>query len=304
MSTRLAGLDSVFLPFNQGFNFGAGNPSNPNGAGTAYLWETIWDRDGWLEILGRYIIPVRSAKQHLQDWIFPRFHQLVATRKLVHAVLMEGPGGRYLIQHSAGSGKTNSIAWSAHFFADLHNAANVKMFDTVLVVSDRTVLDRQLQAAIEGFERTKGVVAVITGEGASKSRELAEALSTGKKVVVCTIQTFPFAMDAVRELSATRGKRFAVIADEAHSSQAGRASGDLKLLLTPEEVAALDDGGEISVEDILGRQDDQSGQEGHGGHLCRLHGHPQGQDAGAVRHHFRARYAARGVRHLLHAAGH
>jgi type I restriction enzyme, R subunit len=251
MSTRLAGSDSVFLPFNQGFDFGAGNPPNPNGAATAYLWKSIWDRDGWLEILGRYVIPVRNAKQYLQAWIFPRFHQLIAIRKLVAAVLAEGPGGRYLIQHSAGSGKTNSIAWTAHFLADLHNSANAKVFDTVIVVSDRTALDDQLQKAIDIFERTKGVVAVITGDGASKSKELADALAAGKKIVVCTIQTFPFAMDAVRRLAATKGKRFAVIADEAHSSQTGNAASQLKLLLTPEEEKELEDGGEVSIEDIL-----------------------------------------------------
>ncbi|WP_233256053.1 type I restriction endonuclease subunit R [Falsiroseomonas bella] len=251
MCTRLAGADSVFLPFNKGHDFGAGNPPNPNGAPTAYLWEEIWDRDGWLEILGRYIVPVRSAKKDLKGWIFPRFHQLVATRKLVGAVLQEGPGGRYLVEHSAGSGKTNTIAWSAHFLADLHDAKNAKLFDTVIVVSDRNVLDKQLQQAIEGFERTKGVVAIVTGDGSSKSKELADALAAGKKIVVCTIQTFPFAMDEVRKLSATKGKRFAVIADEAHSSQSGKAAAELKMILTPEEIAALEDGGEIGVEDIL-----------------------------------------------------
>lgn len=251
MSTRLAGADSVFLPFNQGQEFGAGNPPNLNGAPTAYLWEAIWDRDGWLEILGRYIIPIRNRKQQLQAWIFPRFHQLRATRRLVQDVLQAGAGGRYLIQHSAGSGKTNSIAWSAHFLADLHDAANAKLFDTVVVVSDRTVLDRQLQEAIESFERTKGVVAIITGEGASKSQQLAAALGEGKKIVVCTIQTFPFALEQVRELAATKGKRFAVIADEAHSSQTGSAASNLKQVLTAEEQQALEDGGEVSVEDIL-----------------------------------------------------
>jgi type I restriction enzyme, R subunit len=254
MTTRLAGADTVFLPFNRGCDQGAGNPPNPNGAATAYLWETIWDRDGWLEILGRHIIPIRNAKHQLQAWIFPRFHQLVATRKLVQAVLAEGPGERYLIQHSAGSGKTNSIAWSAHFLADLHDAADNKVFDTALVVSDRTVLDKQLREAIESFERTKGVVAVITGEGTSKSQQLAAALAAGKKIVVCTIQTFPFALTEVHRLAATKGKRFVVIADEAHSSQSGKAAGELKLVLSPEEQQALDDGGEISVEDILAAQ--------------------------------------------------
>jgi type I restriction enzyme R subunit len=169
-------------------------------------------------------------------------------------VLEEGPGGKYLIQHSAGSGKTNSIAWTAHFLADLHNAEHKKLFDTVLVVSDRTVLDSQLQEAIFDFERTAGVVASIKGESASKSGELAQALSGGKKIVVCTIQTFPKALEKVRELSATEGKRFAVIADEAHSSQTGEAAAKLKALLSPEELADLNDGGEVGTEDILAAQ--------------------------------------------------
>ncbi|MBR0676263.1 type I restriction endonuclease subunit R [Roseomonas alkaliterrae] len=251
MCTRLEGPDSRFLPFNRGHDGGGGNPPNPRGAPTAYLWEEVWERHSWLDILGRYLVPVKDEKKRLQGWIFPRFHQLDATRKLLAAVLREGPGGRYLIQHSAGSGKTNSIAWTAHFLADLHDAADRKLFDTVLVVSDRTVLDRQLREAVEGFERTQGVVATITGEGASKSRELAEALAAGKKIVVCTIQTFPFAIEEVRRLAATQGKRFAVIADEAHSSQTGQAAAKLKATLSAEEVAALEDGGEVDMEDLL-----------------------------------------------------
>ena len=251
MCTRLAGADSKFLPFNKGNAGAAGNPPNPAGAATAYLWDQVWEREGWLDILGRYITPVRDDKKRLVDWLFPRFHQLDATRAILAAVRAEGAGGRYLIQHSAGSGKTNSIAWTAHFLADLHDAAQAKVFSSVIVVSDRTVLDTQLQEAILALERTKGVVAVVKGEGAAKSTELAEALAAGKKIVVCTIQTFPFALDKVRELAATEGKRFAVIADEAHSSQSGRAASDLKTLLTAEELAALEDGGEVGVEDLL-----------------------------------------------------
>jgi type I restriction enzyme R subunit len=251
MCAQLAGADSRFLPFNQGNEGGAGNKPNSQGTPTAYLWEEVWQRDSWLEILGRYLVPVKDDKKRLKGWIFPRYHQLDATRKLVAAVLAEGPGGRYLIQHSAGSGKTNSIAWTAHFLADLHDAGNRKLFDTVLVVSDRTVLDKQLREAIEGFERTIGVVAVVTGDGGAKSAELAAALSAGKKIVVCTIQTFPFALDEVRRLSASKGKRFAVIADEAHSSQTGRAAAELKSLLSPEQQAALEDGGEFDAEDIM-----------------------------------------------------
>jgi len=176
------------------------------------------------------------------------------TRKLVAAVAAEGPGGKYLIQHSAGSGKTNSIAWSAHFLADLHDAADHKVFDTVIVVSDRTVLDDQLSEAIMSFERTAGVVAVIKGEGASKSKELAEALAGRKKIVVCTLQTFPFALEEVRKLAATKKKRFAVIADEAHSSQSNETAAKLKLVLSAAEMAELIDGGTVSTEDVLAAQ--------------------------------------------------
>src|SRR6185312_15954679 len=139
MTTRLAGLDTQFLPFNQGNAGGAGNPPN-DGIATDYLWKEVWQRDSFLQILGRYLVPVRNARKQLTGWIFPRYHQLVATRKLVAAVTREGPGGKYLVQHSAGSGKTNSIAWTAHFLADLHDARDDKVFDTVVVISDRTVL--------------------------------------------------------------------------------------------------------------------------------------------------------------------
>ena len=250
MTTRLDGLDTVFLPFNQGRDGGAGNPAKA-GFATDYLWQEVWRPDSWLEILGRYMVPVKNARKQLEGWIFPRYHQLTATRALVAAVRRDGPGGKYLIQHSAGSGKTNSIAWTAHFLADLHDEQNKKVFDTVLVISDRTVLDSQLREAIMAFERTQGVVAVVTGEGASKSRELAEALAGGKKIVVCTLQTFPFALEEVRKLAASKGKRFAVIADEAHSSQTNETAAKLKLVLSAAELAELDDGGEVSAEDIL-----------------------------------------------------
>lgn len=251
MATRLSGPDTRFLPFDQGDHGAAGNPVNPSGHRTAYLWEEIWARESWLEVLGRYMVGMRDAKKQLTGMIFPRFHQLDATRKLRAAVLDEGPGDKYLIQHSAGSGKTNSIAWTAHLLADLHDERDEKIFSSVVVVSDRNVIDTQLQEAIFAFERTTGVVATITNEAGAKSGQLAEALAGGKKIVVCTIQTFPFALKAVQELAATSGKRFAVIADEAHSSQTGEAASKLKQVLSAEELAELQDGGEISAEDVL-----------------------------------------------------
>ena len=255
MTTMLSGAKTHFLPFNKGDHGASGNPVNPAGGHrTAYLWEEVWERESWLEILGRYFVAEKGENRQLKTYLFPRYHQLDATRKLQAAVLADGPGSKYLIQHSAGSGKTKTIAWTAHFFADLHDADHKKVFDTVLVVSDRTVIDGQLQDALFDFERTTGVVAKVTGESASKSGELAEALSGDKKIVVCTIQTFPFALQAVREVSATKGKRFAVIADEAHSSQAGEAAAKLKAVLSPEELKEIGDGGEVSMDDILASQ--------------------------------------------------
>ena len=259
MTTRLAGPKTHFLPFNQGSNGpgktgSAGNPVNPHGHKTAYLWEQVWQRDSWLDILGRYLIVERDDKKNIKTIIFPRFQQLDVTRDLLAKVLEEGPGHKYLIQHSAGSGKTKSIAWTAHFLGDLHDANDTKVFDSVIVVSDRNVIDGQLSEAIEAMERTKGVVATIKGASGSKSAELAEALSGDKKILVCTIQTFPFALETVRELAATEGKQFAVIADEAHSSQTGEAAAKLKAVLSAEELKEFEDGGEVSTEDILSAQ--------------------------------------------------
>jgi type I restriction enzyme, R subunit len=251
ITTRLDGPTTRFLPFNRGANGGKGNPPNLHGHRTSYLWEEVWQRDSWLEILGRYMVAERDSKKRIESLIFPRYHQLDATRKLVAAVKAEGPGRKYLIQHSAGSGKTNSIAWTAHFLADLHDDINEKLFSSVIVVSDRNVIDSQLQSAIFDFERTTGVVAVITNAESSKSAALADALAAGKKIIVCTIQTFPFALEAVREAATTQGKRFAVIADEAHSSQTGQAAAKLKQVLTAEEAKEMDDGGEVSMEDVL-----------------------------------------------------
>ncbi len=176
-------------------------------------------------------------------------------------MLEECPGWRYLIQHSAGSGKTATIGWSSHLLADLHDEADRKVFDTVLVVSDRSVIDSELQATLENFERRKGVVASITTEKGIKSEQLAAALSGDKKIVVCTIQTFPALIKKMQELTATSGKRFAVIADEAHSSQTGDAALKLRKVLSAAELAELADGGEVTrdttyVVDFVNEPDD------------------------------------------------
>jgi type I restriction enzyme R subunit len=253
-TTKLEGPQTRFLPFNKGNDRGAGNPVPPFGHPTSYLWEEVWQRDGWLEILGRYLVTQKDEKKRIARVLFPRYHQLDATRKLQAAVLAEGAGGKFLIQHSAGSGKTNSIAWSAHFLSELHDGNDEKLFSTVVVVSDRRVIDAQLQDAIFDFERTKGVVETIKSEGGGKGGRLAAALAAGKKIIVCTIQSFPTALAEVRKLAATEGKRFAVIADEAHSSQSGEAAAKLKEVLSAEEIAELTDGGEIGTEDLLAAQ--------------------------------------------------
>ncbi|MEY2341627.1 type I restriction endonuclease subunit R [Acidithiobacillus sp. IBUN Pt1247-S3] len=242
MSTRLQGLGTRFLPFNQGSNGpgasgGAGNPASSHGIATRYLWQEVLHPDAWLEILGRYVVPVRNRKQQLQGIIFPRFHQWDVTRKLMADLRSQGPGRRYLIQHSAGSGKTHSIAWTAQFLADLHNDQEEKVFDSVIVISDRTVLDDQLQEALQAHERNRGVVAYIKGEREAKSAELEAALGLEKKIIVCTLQTFPALLKRIRELNASqsergeRPRRFAVIADEAHSSQTNQTASTLKVVL-------------------------------------------------------------------------
>jgi type I restriction enzyme R subunit len=273
MTTKLAGDKTHFLPFNRGtLDGGAGNPPASDGkSATAYLWENILQRDTWLGIIGRFlhletkeeIDPISGAKHKLSTLLFPRFHQWDAVSKLTQAVSAEGPGRRYLVQHSAGSGKTNSIAWTAHRLARLQ-VENEKVFDSVIVVTDRNVLDAQLQDAIKQIDATAqqgqayaGIVAAIDIEEArkqgasSKSGLLAKALTSGKLIIVCTIQTFPFAMREIRENSGLKGKRFAVIADEAHSSQTGRTATDLKAVLSAEELAVVEDGGEIDVEAML-----------------------------------------------------
>lgn len=196
------------------------------------------------------------------SYLFPRYHQLAATRKLLQAVSTEGAGGKYLIQHSAGSGKTNSIAWTAHLLSELHDANHKKVFDSVLVVSDRRVIDGQLQDAVFDLQRTKGVVTTIKNDAGSKSGQLAEALNGEKKIIVCTIQTFPALYERMTELVRKAGRHFAVIADEAHSSQTGEAASKLKQVLSPEEMAELEEGGEISSEDILRAQMTARSQQG------------------------------------------
>lgn len=259
MTTKLAGKDTFFLPFNRGNNHHAGNPPSAHGSPTEYLWREILQRDTWLDILGRFlhlqvtdkIDSVSDKKVRTQTMLFPRYHQWDAVTRLLNAASTQGPGHRYLIQHSAGSGKTNSISWLAHRLSVLHDEANKPVFDSVIVITDRNVLDAQLQEAIRQIDRTPGVVAHVAGLGGSKSQELADALSGGTKIIIVTIQTFPHALDLIHTQALLKGKSFAVIADEAHSSQAGEASKRLKAALAATELDDLEDGGTVDAEDVL-----------------------------------------------------
>lgn len=259
MTTKLAGKDTFFLPFNRGNDHHAGNPPNPHGSPTAYLWEEILQRDTWLDILGRFlhlqvtdkIDPVSDKKIRTQTMLFPRYHQWDAVTRLIETACTQGPGHRYLVQHSAGSGKTNSISWLAHRLSVLHDDANKPVFDSVIVITDRNVLDAQLQEAIRQIDKTPGVVAHIDGLGGSKSQLLADALQDGTKIIIVTIQTFPYALDLIQGQASLKGKNFAIIADEAHSSQAGEASKRLKAALAATELDGLEDGGTVDAEDVL-----------------------------------------------------
>ena len=254
MATRLEGKATVFRPFNIGNDGGAGNPPNPSGYRTAYLWERVLQRDSLLNILGNFVHLERKEstdasgrKTVRESLIFPRYHQWDAVNALVNTARAEGPGHSYLIQHSAGSGKSNSIAWLAHRLASLHNTQDTKVFDSVVVVTDRTVLDAQLQETIYQFEHKAGVVTRIKSEGV-KSEQLAKALIDRVPIIIVTLQTFPFVLEAIRQQTSLKDRTFAVIADEAHSSQTGSAASALSRVLTAEQIA---EGEDISTEDVL-----------------------------------------------------
>jgi type I restriction enzyme R subunit len=232
VTTALAGPKTRFLPFNQGKFGGAGNPPVPptrKGYSTAYLWEKIWTRDSVLDLIRQFIHEIeeeddRGRKTGRRSLIFPRYQQLDAVRRLVADALQNGPGRHYLIQHSAGSGKSYTIAWLAHRLATLHDVQDRRVFDSIVVVTDRRILDRQLQATMLQFEQTLGVVENID----TTSRQLKEALKSGKTIIVTTLQKFPVIVKDIGELP---GHRFAVIVDEAHSSQSGESTKSLKSVL-------------------------------------------------------------------------
>lgn len=245
MTTRLAGPATHFLPFNKGCDGGAGNPPDPAGRTyrTAYLWQEVLERDSLLDLLARFIHlqadekrDEQGRKVKVESMVFPRYHQLQAVRLLVGAARREGVGNNYLIEHSAGSGKSNTIGWLAHRLASLHDAGNQRVFDSVVVVTDRVVLDKQLQDTIYQFEHKRGVVQKIE----ESSRQLAEALENAVPVIITTLQKFPFVSRQLLRMADERGqngtgtlptRRCAVIIDEAHSSQGGETAADLKEVL-------------------------------------------------------------------------
>ncbi len=260
MATRLEGNDTYFLPFNKGTaEGGAGNdvPVDIHQYATDYLWNEVLLPENLLNILARF---VHLEIEEKEDWegrkykketlIFPRYHQWDVVSQLVNAARTEGPGHKYLIQHSAGSGKSNSIAWSAHQLSALHTAAGHKLFDSIIVVTDRTVLDDQLQETISQFTSTEGVVGRINrseGDG-SKSEKLATALEGSQPIIIVTIQTFPYVLRAIENSVSLKERNYVVIADEAHSSQTGSTARQLKEVLS---IDSKGDDDELSSEDIL-----------------------------------------------------
>jgi len=270
MTTRLAGASTHFLPFNKGVDGGAGNPPDPAGRDykTAYLWEEVLTRDSLLELLARFLhlqveekISDEGRKVKKETLIFPRYHQLQAVRQMVEAAKAEGVGHNYLIEHSAGSGKSNTIGWLAHRLSSLHDGQDERVFDSVVVITDRVVLDRQLQNTIYQFDHRQGVVQKIDED----SRQLAEALEAGVPIIITTLQKFPFVSGQLVKIAEERGeggrsylptRRYAVIIDEAHSSQSGETATELKGVLGGAELfkkakELAEEEGEVELERLF-----------------------------------------------------
>lgn len=250
MTTRLAGNATYFLPFNKGRNGSSGNPADSKGRSyrTSYLWEEVFQRDSFMDLLARFIhlqiderISEQGKKVKKETMIFPRYHQLQAVRQLIAASAQNGPGNNYLVEHSAGSGKSNTIGWLAHRLSSLHDQDDQRIFDSVIVATDRIVLDKQLQNTIYQFDHRQGVVQKIDED----SRQLAEALENAVPIIITTQQKFPFVSRQLLKMAEERGetgtgrlltRKCAVIIDEAHSSQTGETSADLKEVLGGEEL--------------------------------------------------------------------
>lgn len=242
MTTKLQGKDTFFLPFNKGNNLGKGNPVNPNGHKSAYLWEEVFQKENIAKIIQHFMLLEGADKDPLSKkyYIFPRYHQLDVVSKLIDDVQTNGVGGTYLIQHSAGSGKSNSITWAAFQLIELENTDGNPMFDSVIVVTDRRILDKQLRDNIKSFSDIKNIIGA-----AYSSNDLKIALEGGKRVIITTIQKFPHIIDSVDEMS---DKRFAVIIDEAHSSQGGTAADKMNQVLGKLET---NEEGEVDGQDLI-----------------------------------------------------
>src|SRR5680860_672152 len=238
MTTKLAGKATRYLPFNWGQNNGAGNPMNKKGYRTSYLWDElpdgrpgVWTKDSFLYIIGKFLhlkaeeFELNGISKQKETLIFPRYHQLDVVRKLTADAKSKGAGTNYLVQHSAGSGKSNSIAWLSYRLSSLHTAENERVFDSVIVITDRKVLDSQLQSTIYQFEHKQGVVQKID----KNSQQLADSLMAGSNIVITTLQKFPFVLDKIGEMP---NRKYAVIIDEAHSSQGGEATKKMKEVLS------------------------------------------------------------------------
>jgi type I restriction enzyme R subunit len=260
MTTQLNGKKTYFIPFNKGQNdgkpyapFGAGNPINPNGLKTHYLWEEILTKQSLANIIDKFAQIVveedEETKKEKRIMIFPRYHQLTAVRQILADARKNGIGRKYLIQHSAGSGKSKSIAWLAHQLHGLYDTSGKNhLFDSVIVVTDRIVLDKQLSGDIKQFQPKRGIVEHITNVGSSKTSKLKEALANRKKVIVCTVQTFPHLLDEMTEMPASN---FGIIIDEAHSGQSGQTSSKMNVVLANKnEEEALE---EITLEDKINK---------------------------------------------------
>jgi type I restriction enzyme R subunit len=249
MTTKLQGEDTVFLPFNQGNEGHEGNPPS-DGSSTNYLWREILARPTFMRILKDFALwePGKTGKKDEGRLVFPRFHQLRAVERVVGDIETRGPGGRYLIWHSAGSGKTKTIAWLSHRLIRHMSSDSKSTFDSVIVVTDRTVLDENIRHDMNLVQSSRGLVFTVGEKSGAKSPQLKKALLEGDHIITCTLQTFPELMKLIEDTSELRGRRWAVVADEAHSSQSGSAARNLKELLVDVD---LDDDEDISADDLL-----------------------------------------------------
>jgi type I restriction enzyme R subunit len=255
MTTKLQGEDTVFLPFNQGNEGRAGNPPSDTGSSTNYLWREILARPTFMRILKDFALfePSKAGKKDEGRLIFPRFHQLRAVERVVADIEANGTGKRYLIWHSAGSGKTKTIAWLSHRLIRHMSADSKSTFDSVIVVTDRTVLDENIRDDMNLVQSSKGLVYTVGEKSGAKSPQLKKALLESDHIITCTLQTFPEVMELIEDTQELRGRRWAVVADEAHSSQSGSAARQLKELLTDVEFDGDED--DISADDLLQAKD-------------------------------------------------